>query len=610
MSLVRRTIVVWLLLVSGALIAKADESLPADTVQSLKNSTVYVKTEIGTLPMSGSGFVIQVTGDTALIATNHHVITKPKELRIGSFIPGLRGRDQFTLRKLQQALAKAEPAVSVVFNSGTPNEQVIKAEILGGLEEPDLAILKVSGVKAPPRPIEFRQTPKLVETMGLYILGFPFGDALATNKGNPAITIGKGSVSSVRLDAAGKLAKVQIDGALNPGNSGGPVVDSKGNLIGIAVQTIQGSNIGLAIPPAELAGVLEGRVGRPTIIVHPAEKGSAPTYEVVLPVVDPLKKLKFVSVQYVDGAAPIDAAKAGQPQLQLAPGSQSVNLTIADRVARAPLNLASTADQKARDVTVQASIVNEQGKPIHLEAQVLKVAAPQVVTTTATKDGNSTTVTQTTKTPGGGTVRREVTVTRGGSGPSKIAKSKDDPEDAADDEDEDASDKGSGKKGNAKKAKSNKDEKDAGKGTEVAWTNRISKMKKIPEEEVTGQIDGVKFTLDKAVLRGGRLTLRKGTGFFANAEVDVILFLKPNEDVSGRKVVINGRVPAGGPHVSAGAMHKGDRLPKTQTHLDYLMVLEFGDYVAEDRMQPGRIYICLPDRAKSFLAGTFEASVE
>ena len=39
------------------------------------------------------------------------------------------------------------------------------------------------------------------------------------------------------------------------------------------------------------------------------------------------------------------------------------------------------------------------------------------------------------------------------------------------------------------------------------------------------------------------------------------------------------------------------------------MVLEFGDYNAELRMQPGKIYICLPDRGKSFLAGSFEAQV-
>src|SRR5258708_26239237 len=140
--------------------------------------------------------------------------------------------------------------------------------------------------------------------MSLYMLGFPFGDALATNKGNPTITVGKGSVSSIRKDATGKIVKVQIDGALNPGNSGGPVVDVKGNLIGIAVQTIQGSNIGLAIPPEELIGVLEGRVGKP-VVVASAVEGAAPKYEVVVPVIDPMKKLKSVSIQFVNGAVPI-----------------------------------------------------------------------------------------------------------------------------------------------------------------------------------------------------------------------------------------------------------------------------------------------------------------
>src|SRR5262245_32288090 len=298
--------------------AEAQDSLPADTLQRLKDATVYVKTAIGPIEMSGSGFVIQVTGDSALLVTNQHVIVKPKELRVGGYIPGLRGRDRLALMKLQSALAGAEPVVSVVFNSGNGNEQVAKAELLGGLEEPDLAILKVSGVKVPPRPIEFRQVAQPLETMPLYMLGFPFGDALATNKGNPAITIGKGSVSSIRKDAAGKLVKVQIDGALNPGNSGGPVVDTKGNLVGIAVQTIQGSNVGLAIPPTALVSVLDGRVGNPAVVAGKVENGAAPKYEVVVPVIDPLKKLKSISVQYADGAVAIDKAKTGQPQLQSA----------------------------------------------------------------------------------------------------------------------------------------------------------------------------------------------------------------------------------------------------------------------------------------------------
>ncbi len=303
MGLPRLSVVLSLVLACFAEVTTAvgDDALPADTVKRLKDATVYVKTKIGPLEMSGSGFVIETTGNTALIATNQHVIAKPKELRPGSYIPGLRGRDQLALTAMQTALARAEPEVTIVFNSGSPNEQAIQSEILGGIEEPDLAIVKVTGIKTAPKPIAFRNIGEPIETMGLYILGFPFGDALSTNKGNPAITIGKGSVSSVRKDAAGKLAVVQIDGALNPGNSGGPIVDMKGNLVGIAVQTIQGSSIGLAIPPAELEGVLEGRIGNPVIQVSASTNGAAPAYEIVIPVVDPMKKLKSVSVRYVEG---------------------------------------------------------------------------------------------------------------------------------------------------------------------------------------------------------------------------------------------------------------------------------------------------------------------
>jgi hypothetical protein len=47
--------------------------------------------------------------------------------------------------------------------------------------------------------------------MPVGVFGFPFGEVLAAGKGNPAITIGKGSISSLRLDEQGNLARVQID---------------------------------------------------------------------------------------------------------------------------------------------------------------------------------------------------------------------------------------------------------------------------------------------------------------------------------------------------------------------------------------------------------------
>ncbi len=82
--------------------------------------------------------------------------------------------------------------------------------------------------------------------------------------------------------------------------------------------------------------------------------------------------------------------------------------------------------------------------------------------------------------------------------------------------------------------------------------------------------------------------------------------INPNVDVSGRKVTVNGR-QNGMPSIRITSMREGDRQAKTQTHSDYCMTLEFGSYDSKERIQPGKIYICLPDRAKSFLVGTFDA---
>ena len=402
-----------LLLISASAGARADESLAPETARRLKEATVYVKVAIGPLSMSGSGFVIQTTGDSALVVTNQHVVTKPKILTPLGFIPGLRGRDRIALMRIQQALATSEPAVSVVFNSGEPNEQTVKAEVLCGLDDPDLAVLKVASPRVAPRPIEFRQTAQPAETMPVFILGFPFGESLAANKANPNITIGRGSVSSIRKDAAGKVVKVQIDGALNPGNSGGPVVDGAGNLVGIAVQTIQGSNIGLTIPAGEVGTMLEGSLGRPTIAVAPAVNGDAPKYEIVVPVIDPLKKLQSASVQFVLRSVPPDPSKAGRPQLASEAASRKVDLPLRAGVARAELTLDAKATPPVGQVTVQASYVTRAGKTVYLDPQVIAVPRPVRVTTT-TDDQGKTTTTITQENGPGGKSTRQMTITRGG----------------------------------------------------------------------------------------------------------------------------------------------------------------------------------------------------
>ena len=609
------------LLIASAVTVQAQDGLSADVVKTLKGSTVFVKTAIGPIKMSGSGFVIHVDGNTALIATNEHVIAKPKELKVGGFVPGLRGRDRLYLNSLQRALADKAPAVSVVFNSGENGEQALDAKVVGAIEEIDLAILKVSGFAQAPKPIEYAKSPAPVETMPVYVLGFPFGDALSENSKNPTITIGKASVSSIRKGPTGKISKVQIDGSLNPGNSGGPVVDAKGNLIGIAVQTIQGSNIGFAIPSTELVETVAGRVGKPTVAVTAAVNGAPPTYEVRLPIIDPFNRLKLPSVEYVDGAVQLDPAKESQPQLVTLPGNKKSLLLISDSMATGKLDLPTSEKQGAREVTMQASVVNHDGYAVYAEPIVIKVAAPAVVTSNVTSaPGNATGNTTVTITQKSGKGTRQTTITSKQGGSSTKGK----PADDDDDDDEVVEEKKPGSKTTAKKetskgktgsktdskatAKNDKSKKEEAetKAPEFGWTNKLSKMKKIPDEELTGKVDGMEFSPDKVTLSLGTLEFRQGTEFFADLSVSIVLFTG-NEDLAGKRIVANGSI--GGPHFRIASRKNGQQLPNTQPFLDALMVLEFGEYNAEDRTLPGKIYLCTPDKAKSYIVGTFEAAL-
>jgi S1-C subfamily serine protease len=235
--------------------ASSRTTIPLTILEELKNATVFVKVTAGILEGSGSGFLLRTEGDNGYVVTNHHVISPPQDA--GPF--GFRSR----ARPFGHAplFATAPPSVTLVFGSGTANERALHGEIVASDKERDLALLRVKGLRDLPRPIDLSWNPQLVETMPVFILGFPFGDALTTNKSNPAITVSKGSVSSIRLDERGELALIQIDGDLNPGNSGGPVVDLQGRLVGIAVAKVKNTQIGLAIPPAQLVKMFTSRKG-------------------------------------------------------------------------------------------------------------------------------------------------------------------------------------------------------------------------------------------------------------------------------------------------------------------------------------------------------------
>ncbi len=288
--------------------------MPVEIVAKVKEATAYIRAAVADdedgPSVSGSGFVVGADGTTGYIVTNAHVVigTRPD--------PPVGGRR----------------TAEVFFRSGTKAETRAVAEAVAIEADRDLALLKVTGVPNLPAPIALDGAAVPFETMTVYIFGFPFGEQLALGHGNPPVNVGRGQVSSLRRDEADRLTSILLDGALNPGNSGGPVVDARGRLVGISRATIRGANIGFAIAVPQLLPMLGGRAGEP-ILALPSADEQAVVLAVEVPLVDPLGRLKSARWLRARGAA--TSAREGRPA---APASQPTFGPIPDAEA-SPLRI-------------------------------------------------------------------------------------------------------------------------------------------------------------------------------------------------------------------------------------------------------------------------------
>ncbi len=225
--------------------AGAQEDL-AGMVGKAKSATAYivVKQSGGGEEMkgSGSGFFI----DQNTVITNWHVVRPESRLALDS--QGLHIEEM-----------KVDD-IKVVIHSGTEKTQQLACTVAMHSEEDDLAVLKVQGGTAP-AVLALGDSEKLVETQGLWVFGFPFGEMLAIGKRGPAISVNKANVTSLRRDDDSILQIVQFDGAANPGNSGGPIVDAAGNVVAILFAGVRDSNnVNLGIPVNVLKSLLNGRI--------------------------------------------------------------------------------------------------------------------------------------------------------------------------------------------------------------------------------------------------------------------------------------------------------------------------------------------------------------
>jgi serine protease Do len=173
--------------------------------------------EIYPMKSSGSGIVISPDG---FVMTNHHVIENAEK-------------------------------ISVTLSGGYEYE----AEIIGFDETSDLALLKLDGDDFPYA--ELGNSDDLIIGEWVIALGNPFQLFSISNKPSASI----GIISATHMDfgrlKSGKVFQdmIQTDAAINHGNSGGPLVNALGKVIGINTFIYSGSGyaegsvgVGFAIP--------------------------------------------------------------------------------------------------------------------------------------------------------------------------------------------------------------------------------------------------------------------------------------------------------------------------------------------------------------------------
>ncbi len=123
------------------------------------------------------------------------------------------------------------------------------AILVGGDREHDIAVLRVDAPPEDLQPVSFGYSADLRVGQRVFVLGNPFGwDGTLTT----------GIISSLNRDLPSRepgramRSLIQTDAAMNPGNSGGPMLNTRSQMIGmcvaIATKTGQNAGVGFAIP--------------------------------------------------------------------------------------------------------------------------------------------------------------------------------------------------------------------------------------------------------------------------------------------------------------------------------------------------------------------------
>jgi len=210
--------------------AAAPPLTPAEAYEKIRPSVVHVRgipvvedaeNDTKVEGNVGTGVVIV---DTGIILTNLHVVY------------GAKG-------------------IKVTFADGTESE----AEVIGERPEHDLAVLQAKELPDDLIPATIRSTSGLRPGDQVVAVGFPFGIGPSASAG-----VISGLKREYRSAAGKRLLTnlIQFDAAVNPGNSGGPLVTADGEVVGIVTGLLNPTEqrvfigIGFAVPIENAAGAV------------------------------------------------------------------------------------------------------------------------------------------------------------------------------------------------------------------------------------------------------------------------------------------------------------------------------------------------------------------
>lgn len=129
------------------------------------------------------------------------------------------------------------------------------------LTVPDLAILKVENLSGSVPTLQLGNAATLVEGSSLLTIGFPGvadNRALFSDTSSMTATIAKGTVSAIKGSATNLFKLIQTDASINRGNSGGPMINNEGEVVGVStyLMTSDGGNYGAGVSVEEVSKIL------------------------------------------------------------------------------------------------------------------------------------------------------------------------------------------------------------------------------------------------------------------------------------------------------------------------------------------------------------------